>query len=498
MVGFGPLADGPLADTPETITVSYDYLLLRSGDRLLLRGTVERLALRTASGATVVAVGTATETDTSFAIAASKTAAVGLASETDTSFAVPASKTVAVGLASETDTALPIVVSGSILVGTATETDTAPAISAAKTKAVGTSTETDTAAAITEVKSLALGLASESDTGLPLSSSKTKAVGTSAETDTALPIVASGSILVGTATESDSASAIAITKTVSVGTALETDAALPIIPTDAIPVGTATETDQALALSVSKTVLVVTALETDIANTIGVRKGNSIPVGVAEEGDSASPLGVIKSHLVGLAEESDVARPVRPAALTPVHALCRAIRNILRIYGGYPVTHCENRLNGQPNPSSGQYFISVFPGGFTHGGSPDQHIGTDRKMSVTIGITQRTGYFPEDRMFRDAAYKEDGVLAILEDCDRIIRQHRYEIQFLATNYLDQEYEGKFVEPPRLTSNNIKVKVVNEPWFFAPPAENKITCKDYGIYAELTYSGVRYMESFLDP
>lgn len=100
-------------------------------------------------GGVVVAVSTATETDTAIAFGRQKTRAVGLASETDAAQVLARSKARTVGLATTTEVALPIVAVKSLALGPAAETDAASAIVPSKSRVLGTATEADTAFSIT-------------------------------------------------------------------------------------------------------------------------------------------------------------------------------------------------------------------------------------------------------------------------------------------------------------------------------------------------------------
>lgn len=99
-------------------------------------------------GATIISVGTATETDTAVAFGKRKTRAVGTAAETDTALALARVKRRAVGLATSTETAMPI--------------------GRMKIRALGTADETSTAFSIARTKLRTLGLATETDTALPI------------------------------------------------------------------------------------------------------------------------------------------------------------------------------------------------------------------------------------------------------------------------------------------------------------------------------------------
>jgi hypothetical protein len=88
-------------------------------------GEPQVLSYAEEEAATEVAIGLATETDSSLAATSKKTKAVGITSETDTALSVTRKKTKAVGLASETDTSQPLTPKKIRMIGIAQETDTA-------------------------------------------------------------------------------------------------------------------------------------------------------------------------------------------------------------------------------------------------------------------------------------------------------------------------------------------------------------------------------------
>lgn len=99
-------------------------------------------------GPIIVALGTATETDSAIAVSRLKIRTLGLASETDTAVAVSRRKTRTLGLATSTEVALPI---GRV-----------------KVRTLGVATETNSAFAVSRTKLRTLGLASETDAALPI------------------------------------------------------------------------------------------------------------------------------------------------------------------------------------------------------------------------------------------------------------------------------------------------------------------------------------------
>lgn len=162
--------------------------------------------LFTAAGAaTGIAVDSAIEVDSAFAISplsGSITGSIGLATETDVAFPVSVlagALNIPVDRASETSTAFaisPLVSAVTGSVGLATETDTALPITVAAapiTGAVGSASETDVAFGITPIIGTAvipMGMALETDIARPIPGifSQTVAINRANETDAALPI----------------------------------------------------------------------------------------------------------------------------------------------------------------------------------------------------------------------------------------------------------------------------------------------------------------------
>lgn len=102
----------------------------------------------TTSGGHTIAVGTAAETDSSVALARTKTRALGAAAETDTAVTAGRRKTRALGVAAEVDTAVALARSKSRALGVAVDASTARPLAPAKTRLLGTAAETDTAGAM--------------------------------------------------------------------------------------------------------------------------------------------------------------------------------------------------------------------------------------------------------------------------------------------------------------------------------------------------------------
>lgn len=148
---------------------------------------------------------------------------------------------VEVGLATETDTALSVAVGG-IDVGLITETDSA--LSFQQEFQISFVAEVDDALSISPVRSYALGFASETDSAL--AATAVKHLGIPEEFDSALSLAR----IITFPTETDTALSLRAIRTWAIGLAEETDSILALTLVDGIAeqIGMATETDSALSV----------------------------------------------------------------------------------------------------------------------------------------------------------------------------------------------------------------------------------------------------------
>ncbi len=181
--------------------------------------------------------------------------------------------------------------------------------------------------------------------------------------------------------------------------------------------------------------------------------------------------------------------------------LAIGIRDMLRSEIPFRDEECGNRSDGQPPANSGQLFVSVFPGGLSPGPSSDQQLGMDEIHSIGIGITQRTGIIPDDRMFKDALYVEKGCFTIVQKILRVMRTKagKYDVlQTVNENISNDGVLGKFTEPLDFVSDVLQFVVKDHDWFFSEPAgvDHGLKCQHHGLFVEMQYSGARYFESLI--
>lgn len=92
---------------------------------------------------------------------------------------------------------------------------------------------------------------------------------------------------------------------------------------------------------------------------------------------------------------------------------------------------------------------------------------------------------------------ETGVLTYANKITRTLRLRRFQALQRINDYLVEDgHTGLFVEPYDLSTDAFTVVTKDEDWFYAQPCAKptELNCRDHGLYGELIYSGLRYMES----
>lgn len=137
---------------------------------------------------------------------------------------------------------------------------------------------------------------------------------------------------------------------------------------------------------------------------------------------------------------------------------------------------------------------NVYPGPLNAPVSPDWQHGAEFLMGFRVGITERTGQTPPDRLW-DAAMATKLVplgRTIFEGLSEL----RYDLQATINTALDTQAPGwKLVEPFTYKGRGLAVEAVGPEHFFADPgAANART--DYGMWTMLDYGGGRFVISHL--
>ena len=162
------------------------------------------------------------------------------------------------------------------------------------------------------------------------------------------------------------------------------------------------------------------------------------------------------------------------------------------------------RHDEKVNAVCGDVFVGVFSSSLVDGPSPDPQMGIDHAISVNVSVTQRTGFAPDDKMMREAAFHTDkGILAFTQRIIREMQIRRVRIPRVAQGKLEPPYAGQFVEPLRLTSNSAAIRAVDYAHFHSqPPKDEKqrqqmrSNPQDFGLTTAITFGGMRYMENVI--
>jgi hypothetical protein len=283
----------------------------------------------------VIAVGQASETDSSGATTPRRAKAVSQASETDTSQAVASKKTTPVTQVSEADTAASITRLKRTTLGESQETDTSQTVTRRKTVILGQASETDAATAASSTKIHGVAQANEIDAAQAVARLKRITLGESQETATAQTITPSEVHGFGQALETDSAAVITPTtagQIVTAGQASETDSAGTITPLRTYPVAQAQATETSGAVSPLRVLVIAQATEADTAQLVNTP--GQIVVNPAFEIDTANAITAPTIVVLAQAEESDTARPISVTGqegtgivLSPTRVLISAAHN---------------------------------------------------------------------------------------------------------------------------------------------------------------------------
>lgn len=219
--------------------------------------------------------GLSAETDAAIAPAALKIAASGVSGETGSALALTVTKRVSVGVASETDVAT----ARGWLSMRATETDSTFALAALKIAAVGSSPETDAALSLAAQKLISTGRADETGSSVALGVARVVAPGISPGTDAAFALSVTKIATVRGAEETDTAlSLLDRTQYSAVGRCEETGSSLALGCAKLCAALASTETGEAVGLTAIKIGACGLSVETDAACALDLYSGPDEPV----------------------------------------------------------------------------------------------------------------------------------------------------------------------------------------------------------------------------
>ena len=191
--------------------------------------------------------------------------------------------------------------------------------------------------------------------------------------------------------------------------------------------------------------------------------------------------------------------------MTPLQAIMEAIVDelgpalSLKRHASIDLRHDE-----KVNAHCGDVFVGVFSSSLVDGPSPDPQMGIDHAISVNVSVTQRTGFAPDDKMMREAAFDaKRGILTFIQRIVYEMQIRRVRIPHVAEGKLTAPFTGQFVEPLRLTSNSAAIRAVDYAHFHSqPPRDEKerermrSNPQDFGLTTAITFGGMRYMKNVI--
>ncbi len=129
--------------------------------------------------------------------------------------------------------------------------------------------------------------------------------------------------------------------------------------------------------------------------------------------------------------------------------------------------HCECMVDGRPMPMSGEYFISVHPGG-VRGTNPEVLLAVHQ---INITVTLRSSYSPFDKTgTRMTTYEKEGIEDISQKIIEIVHMN-YHLVNKANNYIKKEPPivlntvNRFIEPLRFQFYSA-ARLAGGDWFHA--------------------------------
>ena len=138
--------------------------------------------------------------------------------------------------------------------------------------------------------------------------------------------------------------------------------------------------------------------------------------------------------------------------------------------------------------------VNVFPGGINSPISPDWQLGSEFLYGFTVGITDRTGDIPTDRLF-DAAMASR-VSPLGRTIFDGLQAGRYDLQSAINAALATAAPGwSMAEPFQYRGRGIAVKLVGPEHFFAEPDAANVRT-DCGLWGSLEFGSGRFLKSHL--
>jgi len=241
---------------------------------------------------------------------------------------VASGQTVAVGQASETDTSFATGRSRARTLLLTTEGDEAPQVKPQRIRSIGLTSDAESAQSVTWAKSRQIGLALETDASQSAIRSKSKGVPQANEGDSALSVTFARSKQTSLALSFEQAQSVRPSKVVVLGIAQSNESVLSL--SAPVAVGVTSEADAATSVTAIKLRAISLAIENETSQVIVARRAYAIgeaesvesaqsarpekshDAGVVSSGESALPVTISRSKAIGIAEDTSTSLTVRP------------------------------------------------------------------------------------------------------------------------------------------------------------------------------------------
>lgn len=155
----------------------------------------------------------------------------------------------------------------------------------------------------------------------------------------------------------------------------------------------------------------------------------------------------------------------------------------------------------KPPARTGPFYIGIHSPTWSQ--SSETNAGIDDRYGFSIGLSQRTGVVPLDKMRAALWDPRIGAMTIFTKIRQLLWVNRMEVRERASRLLkegDSRYGGEFCEPLRIQSGRLQAVQVGPAHFRASPCEHPpgkvTTCQDHGAYFEMQYGEARYLLSTL--
>lgn len=173
-------------------------------------------------------------------------------------------------------------------------------------------------------------------------------------------------------------------------------------------------------------------------------------------------------------------------------ALLDATAAHIRAECGYDSKMCDVQPDGRPEPASGQVFVAVHDGEWTHG--PVEEA-LDEYFGVRVTVSLRIAYVPQDRQGQESVRKARTGIYARAEAIRAAVHMSYGLMDAANAIIGAAANG-FVEPLRFVSSS-GVRLESSSWWDAHE-DDEPGDRSAGLVLELAFGRARRVQRFDGP